>query len=201
MFSTKTAVTNTGSKYMAAGINNDVVIKEVNVQKSPTGRDFLEIVFENQSGQTATMTEWKNEKGPFVKTDEDLQRRDNLQFGRILQVINCFMETIPDVELSTFKDMIVWVKSTLDAIQEKDKQPLRLKVTYDNKGFTRVSSNGIFVEPMDVKESQIKITGRDRIERPVIPTDNNQADPLTGNSTPETSAHVNTGTGADDLPF
>lgn len=200
MFSTKTAVTSTGGAYMPAGINENVMLKEVNVQKSPTGRDFLEIVFENKDGQTATMTEWKNEKGQFIKTDEDLQHRDNLQFGRILQVIHCFMETVPDVEFSTFKDMIMWVKATLDAIQEKDKQPLRLKVTYDNKGYTRVSSNGIFVEPMDVKKSQIKITGRDRIERPVIPTDNTQADPLTGNSTPENIGNT-VKTGADDLPF
>lgn len=199
MFSTKTAVTSTGSNYMPAGINENVILKEVNVQKSPTGRDFLEVVFEDNAGRTATLTEWKNEKGQFIKTDEDLQRRDNLQFGRILQIIHCYVENIPDVELNTFKDMIDWVKKTLDDIQEKDKQPLRLKVVYDNKGYVRVSSNGIFVEPMDVKESQIKITGRDRIERPVIPTDNNQTDPLASNSTPESAS--NDTTGADDLPF
>lgn len=198
MFSTKTAVTAKVGKYMPAGINENVVLKEVNVQKSPTGRDYLQIIFEDALGRTVDMTEWKNEKGQFIKTDEDLQRRDNLQFGRILQIVHCYIEDIPDVELSTFKDMIDWVKKTLDDVQEKNVQPLRLKVVYDNKGFVRVSSYGIFVEPMDVKESQVKLTSRDKVERPVIPTDNNQADPLTSNSTPETNE---SSTGADDLPF
>lgn len=199
MFSTKTAVTSTGGKYMPAGINENVVLKEVNVQKSPTGRDYLQVVFEDSIGHIAELTEWKNEKGQFIKTNEDLQRRDNLQFGRILQIVHCYIENIPDVELNTFKDMIDWVKKTLDDVQEKDKQPLRLKVVYDNKGFIRVSANGIFVEPMDVKESQVKLTGRDKIERPIIPTDNNQTDPLASNSTPVSAS--NSAASADDLPF
>lgn len=199
MFSTKTAVTSTGGKYMPAGINENVVLKEVNVQKSPTGRDYLQVVFEDSIGRIAELTEWKNEKGQFIKTDEDLQRRDNLQFGRILQIIHCYIENIPDVELNTFKDMIDWVKKTLDDVQEKDKQPLRLKAVYDNKGFIRVSANGIFVEPMDVKESQVKLTGRDKVERPIIPTDNNQTDPLASNSTPVSTS--SSAASADDLPF
>ena len=88
MYNTKTAiVTESDSNYMPAGINENVVIKEVNVKKSPTDKDFLEIIFENEAGKTATMTEWKNEKNQWTVTDEDLQKRDNIQFGRILQVI------------------------------------------------------------------------------------------------------------------
>lgn len=199
MYSTKTATTSTGSSFMPAGINSGVIVKEVNVRTSPTGLKFLEVIFENKNGQQATYTEWKNKKGQFIKTDDDLQQRDNQQFGRILQIIRCYMDTIPDAEFESFVDMINWVKKTLDDVQERDKQPLRLKVTYDAKGFTQVSKNGIFVEPMDVKESQVKLTGRDKVERPIIPTDNNQADPLASNSTPESA--VTSASGADDLPF
>ena len=63
MYSTKTAVSNNeefSSAYMPAGINENVTLKEVNVKKSTTQLDFLEIVFENEDGQTASMTEWKN---------------------------------------------------------------------------------------------------------------------------------------------
>jgi len=91
MYSTKTAITNNNefnSSYIPVGINNNVTLKEVNVKKTEQGRDFLEIIFENADGQTATMTEWKNEKNMWIKTDEDLQQRDNQQFGRILQVID-----------------------------------------------------------------------------------------------------------------
>jgi DNA-binding transcriptional MocR family regulator len=59
MYSTKTATTNNqefNSSYMPVGINENVTLKEVNVNKTPNGRDFLEIIFENENGQTATMT-------------------------------------------------------------------------------------------------------------------------------------------------
>ena len=50
MYSTKTATTNnqefTGS-YMPVGINENITLKEVNVNQTQNGRDFLEIIFEN----------------------------------------------------------------------------------------------------------------------------------------------------------
>ena len=93
MYNTKTAIVNNeefNSNYMPVGINNDVTLKSVTVEKSPQGKDFLRVTFENEAGQTAEFTEWKNEKNMWIKTDEDLQNRDNIQFGRILQLINSF---------------------------------------------------------------------------------------------------------------
>lgn len=200
MYSTKTAVVNPStSNFMPAGINDNVTIKIVNVNVSPTGRNFLEIIFENEQGQEAILTEWKNEKNQWIKTDADLQRRDDLQFGRILQVLKCFGQEIPETEINSFKDMIDWVKQTIDNWKATNNPKLRLKVVYDNKGFTRVSSNGIFVEPMSVEESQIVLTGRDRTTRPEIPVDKETptTDPLSAiNTTPD--AEVNSD---DDLPF
>lgn len=200
MYSTKTAVVNPStSNFMPAGINDNVTIKTVNVNVSPTGRNFLEIIFENEQSQEATLTEWKNEKNQWIKTDADLQRRDDLQFGRILQVLKCFGQKIPEMEINSFKDMIDWVKQTIDNWKATNNPKLRLKVVYDNKGFTRVSSNGIFVEPMSVEESQIVLTGRDRTTRPEIPVDKETptTDPLSAiNTTPD--AEVNSD---DDLPF
>lgn len=170
MYSTKTATTNNqefNGSYMPVGINENVTLKEVNVNKSPNGRDFLEIVFENNQGQTATMTEWKNEKNMWITTDEDLQRRDDAQFGRILQIIDACNGGHKDFEGSSFVEMINWVKQQLEAIQQAT--PLRLKVVYDKKGYTKVSSLGVFVEPMSVTESQIKLWKNDLLERPVQP--------------------------------
>lgn len=199
MFSTKTAVFESSNKYMNAGINDNVTLKEVNVMKSPTGRDYLEIIFEDANGATASLTEWKNEKNQWIKTDEDLQRRDNQQFGRILQILKCYFETIEDVELNTFSDMINWVKSKLDPVI-KEKKLLRLKTTYDNKGFIRVSTYGTFVEPMDVKETQIVLTGRDKTVRPEFKVDDEKStDPLAmTNSTPDNTIAEES---KDDLPF
>ena len=197
MFSTKTAVFESSNKYMNAGINDNVTLKEVNVSKSPNGRDYLEIIFEDADGAIASLTEWKNEKNMWIKTDEELQRRDNQQFGRMLQILKCYFETIEDVELNTFVDMITWIKSKLDTVIS-GKKLLRLKTTYDNKGFIRVSTYGIFVEPMDVEETQIVLTGRDKTTRPEIKVDDEKStDPL-GNATPDNTIAEDK---KDDLPF
>ena len=197
MYSTKTATTSNEeftSSYMPVGINENVTLKEVNVSKTPQGRDFLEIIFENESGQTATMTEWKNEKNQWIVTDEDLQRRDNQQFGRILQVIDAVKGGHNDFEGSSFIEMITWAKMCLN---DGDNSPIRLKVTYDKKGYTQVSKNGIFVEAMSVAESQIKLWKNDLLERPIVADREPAADPLSVAATPVTETH----TGADDLPF
>ena len=198
MYSTKTATTNNtefSSSYMPVGINENITLKEVNVNKTQNGRDFLEIIFENEQGQTATMTEWKNEKNMWVKTDEDLQRRDDAQFGRILQVVDAVLGQHPEFEGSSFVEMINWVKTIL-ALEKEEKTKLRLKVIYDKNGYTKVSNLGVFVEPMSVEESQIKLWKNDLLERPVQP--DKEDDPL-GTTTAPVTADSNTG--ADDLPF
>ena len=203
MYSTKTATTNNNefnSSYMPVGINKHVHLKEVNVNKTQNGRDFLEFIFENEQGQTASMTEWKNEKNMWIKTDEDLQRRDDAQFGRILQIMKAVKDDDNfEFEGNSFVEMINWVKATIGGTPNN--RLLRLKVVYDKNGYTKVSNLGIFVEPMcvDENESQIKLWKNDLLERPVQPDkeDDPLGSPNIGVSTPVTE----TKTGADDLPF
>ena len=198
MYSTNTAVTNTNDSngsYMPVGINENVFLKSVEAKKSPNGHDFLEIIFEDSEGKTASMTEWKNEKSMWVKTDEDLQRRDNLQFGRIMQIINCYFPKI-EGEFNTFKEMIDWVQATLSPMVAT-KKALRLKVVYDKNNYTQVSKNGIFVEPMDKAETEIKKFSRDSFERQVVADVEKSTDPLaSATNTDSTQA-----SGSDDLPF
>lgn len=215
MYSTKTATTNNtefNSSYMPVGINENITLKEVNVNKTQNGRDFLEIVFENANGQTATMTEWKNEKNMWIKTDEDLQRRDDQQFGRILQVIDAVSYVgHSDFEGSSFVEMINWVKQELDkAVNDNESNHVRLKVTYDKNGYTQVSKNGIFIEDMGVakEESQIKLWKSDLTERPVKADVEKPNDPFAPDTTESTSVTEtndtvteSVSTGADDLPF
>lgn len=202
MYSTKTATTNNNefnSSYMPVGINENVTLKEVNVKKTDQGRDFLEIIFENAQGQTATLTEWKNEKNQWIVTDEDLQRRDNQQFGRILQIIDAVNGQHADFEGNSFVEMINWVKTQLNPSNVGNQ--VRLKVVYDKKGYTKVSSLGVFVEPMNVPEeqSQIKLWKNDLLERPVQADVEKPVDPLAVGISD--SAPVTETTGADDLPF
>ena len=139
----------------------------------------------------------------WIKTDEDLQRRDDQQFGRILQVINCFYENAPEFEGENFVEMINWVKSVLENVKETaewNKYPLRIKVVYDKNGYTRVSSLGTFVEPMSIEQSQIKLWKKDLLERPVVADNETAADPFAV-GTPNSTSVTETNTGADDLPF
>ncbi len=209
MYSTKTATTNNqefNGSYMPVGINENVTVKEVNVKKTDMGRDFLEIVFENEQGQTATMTEWKNEKNMWIKTDEELQQRDDQQFGRILQVIDAANGSHTDFEGNSFVEMINWVKAQLEPATNPAnmRQGMRLKVIYDKKGYTKVSSHGIFVEPMGVTESQIKLWKNDLLERPVQADVEKPVDPLVAAANEAIALNTpvtETSTGADDLPF
>lgn len=198
MYNTNTAITSNDefvSSYMPAGINENVFLKSVEAKKSPTGKDFLEITFENNEGQTAQMSEWKNEKTMWVKTDEDLQRRDNLQFGRIMQIINCYFPKI-EGEFNIFKEMIDWVQNTLTPMVAT-KKALRLKVIYDKNNYTQVSKNGIFVEPMDKTETEIKKFARDNFERQIVADVETSTDPLATTSTVDSTQ----ASGSDDLPF
>lgn len=199
-YSTKNAViTANVSSYMTAGINDNVTLSNVKVDKSPNGNDFLEIEFE-KDGKTVTMTVWQNKINSWIKTADDLQNQDNKQFGRILQILKCFYpEEELQLEVSSFIDMINWVKGKLDAVIIT-KKLLRLKVVYNTKGYTTTSNNGIFIEPMDAAESEVEKLPRDRFERPVIADKEEKVDPLaqaieTAPTTPTTENK------ADDLPF
>lgn len=201
MYNTKTATINNeefNSNYIPVGINDNITLKEVSVEKSPQGKDFLRVTFENEAGQTAEFTEWKNEKNMWVKTDADLQNKDNQQFGRIIQLINCFTTT-PDVEINSFDEMIKWVKGILDPFI-KDKKKLRLKVIYNKNGYTQVSKYGTYVEPMDVTESQIKLFKNDLLERPVKADAEKPADPLATNPIKVDTPVTETGD-INELPF
>lgn len=203
MYSTKTATVNNEdfvSNYMKVGINDNVTLKEVNVNKTQNGRDFLEVIFSNENDQIAKMTFWKNEKNMWVKTDEELQHRDDQQFGQILQIIDSFYETRPEAEFNNFLEMINWVKEKLTPMIEA-KKLLRIKVVYDSKGYTKVSTLGIFVEPMTVTETQIKLFKKDLLERPVVADTEPATDPLSALNNVTTPVTEDTVKSADDLPF
>ena len=203
MYSTKTATVNNEdfvSNYMKVGINDNVTLKEVNVNKTQNGRDLLEVIFSNENDQIAKMTFWKNEKNMWVKTDEELQHRDDQQFGQILQIIDSFYETRPEAEFNNFLEMINWVKEKLTPMIEA-KKLLRVKVIYDSKGYTKVSTLGIFVEPMTVTESQIKLFKKDLLERPVVADTEPATDPLSALNNATTPVTEDSAKSADDLPF
>ena len=200
MYSTKQAIKSANtSKYMSAGIKDNVKLAEVRVDKSPNGNDFIEITFSDEDGRTVTMTEWKNKINSWIKDETELQKNDDKQFGRILQILSCFYpDEALQVELDSFNSMINWVNTMLGSVIATNKL-LRLKIVYNNSGYTTTSHNGIFIEPMDVAQTEIEKLPRDRFERPVVADQEPSTDPLavpTSTSTPESTSENN-----DNLPF
>ena len=200
MYSTKQAIKSANtSKYMSAGIKDNVKLAEVRVDKSPNGNDFIEITFSDEDGRTVTMTEWKNKINSWIKDETELQKNDDKQFGRILQILSCFYpDEALQVELDSFSSMINWVNTMLGNVIATNKL-LRLKIVYNNSGYTTTSHNGIFIEPMDVTQTEIEKLPRDRFERPVVADQEPSTDPLavpTSTSTPESTSENN-----DNLPF
>lgn len=207
MYSTKTATVNNSefnSSYIPVGINDDVKLQSIETLVSPQGKDYLKVTFE-KNGQTASFTEWKNEKNMWIKTDEDLQKRDDLQFGRILQLINCFYDNTPEFEGNSFSEMIKWVKAKLEVIA-KTNNTLRLKVVYDKNGYTTISRYGVYVEPMTVtkENSQIKLFKNDLLERQITADKEPVVDPLANSpiSIPNSeNKSIDFSDDNDELPF
>lgn len=157
------------TKYIPAGIQENVALKSARVTTSPQGNMFLEIVFE-KDGATLTQTEWKPTKFSNM-TEEDLQKKEDTQFSRMLQILLCFYK---DEELifnaTSFAD---WAAEIADYLNKADKSKLlRVKIVYNNKGYTTLPTYAkyTFIEPMSVskEDSAIIELGIDKFTRPVI---------------------------------
>lgn len=157
------------TKYIPAGIQENVALKSARVTTSPQGNMFLEIVFE-KDGATLTQTEWKPTKFGNM-TEEDLQKKEDTQFSRMMQILLCFYK---DEELifnaTSFAD---WAAEIANYLNKADKSKLlRVKIVYNNKGYTTLPTYAkyTFIEPMSVskEDSAIIELGIDKFTRPIV---------------------------------
>ena len=187
-------ITKNDIKYIPAGIQENVALKSARVTTSPNGNTFLEIVFE-KDGATLTQTEWKPTKFGDM-TDETLQKKEDTQFSRMMQILLCFYK---DEELvfnaSSFEG---WANEVANYLNNADKSILlRIKVVYNNKNYTTLPTYAkyTFIEPMTVSKENSAIVelGIDKFTRSVVADQESDKDLLnTTNSTEEVG---------DDLPF
>lgn len=180
-------------KYIPVGIQENVALKSAKVTTSPNGNLFLEITFE-KDGATLTQTEWKPTKFGNM-SDEDLQKKEDTQFSRMMQILLCFYK---DEELifnaTSFEG---WAEEIANYLNRADKSKLlRVKVVYNNKNYTTLPTYAkyTFIEPMSIpkEESSIIELGIDKFTRSVVADQESNVDPL--NSVEETSS-------GNDLPF
>ena len=166
-------------KYIPVGIQENVALKSAKVTTSPNGNLFLEITFE-KDGATLTQTEWKPTKFGNM-SDEDLQKKEDTQFSRMMQVLLCFYK---DEELifnaTSFEG---WAAEVSNYLNKADKSKLlRMKVVYNNKNYTTLPTYAkyTFIEPMSIskEESSIIELGIDKFTRSVIADQESDKDPL-----------------------
>ena len=171
------------SKYMNAGINENVTLDKVEVKVSPNGNKMFDITFVNEQGQTAVHTEWEPKMAPWMKDKTDLERNQARQFKKMLQILLCFYKDEQiNFEGEDFMSFANYIATMLNAADKTKK--LRLKLVYNKDGYTTIPTavDDTFIEPMDVEETAIKIiTGKDVVVRPVI------ADKETKNDNPFTT--------------
>lgn len=166
-------------KYIPVGIQENVALKSARVTTSPNGNIFLEITFE-KDGATLTQTEWKPTKFGNM-SDEDLQKKEDTQFSRMMQILLCFYK---DEELvfnaTSFEG---WAEEIANYLNKADKSKLlRVKVVYNNKNYTTLPTYAkyTFIEPMSIskEESSIIELGIDKFTRSVIADQESDKDPL-----------------------
>lgn len=189
-------------KYIPAGINEDVVLQSAKCEKSQNGNYFLEISF-TKNGATLTHTEWEPKMTNFITTEEALQAKADNQYSRMLQILTCFYpETALNFNGETFKEFAEWIAGLLNAADKNKK--LRVKVVYNNKGYTTLPSYAkyTFIEPMELPEgktSAIAELNIDKFTRPVVAdAETSVENPFAPKATFETQADKEDST---DLPF
>lgn len=188
-------------KFIPAGIHENVNLKSARVDKSPNGNDFIEIVFE-KDGATLTQTEWKPTKFDGMD-DSALQKKEDTQFSRMMQILLCFYK---DEELvfnsSTFEE---FSKEVVNYLNNADKSKLlRVKIVYNTKGYTTLPSYAkyTFIEPMALPEghtSSIAELSIDNFVKPVVADTETTVDTLKSN--PISGGYTTPAGSGSDLPF
>lgn len=190
------------SKYMPAGINENVCIEKVEVKTSPQGNKMFDITFINKQGQTAVHTEWEPKMAPWMKDKSDLERNQARQYKKMMQILLCFYKDEQiNFEGESFVEFANWVATMINAADKSKK--LRLKLVYNKDGYTTLPTavDDAFIEPMELADGEsykVQINAKDVIVRPVI------ADKEIKNDNPFTTPEVATATFAsndNELPF
>lgn len=164
-------VTKNDVKFIPAGIQENVALKSARVAESPTGRKFFEVTFE-KDGAILVQTEWKPDNKNGELSDEAVQKKEDNQFSRIMQLLLCFYKDEQLVFNGTkFEE---FSKEVVDYLNNADKSKLlRVKVVYNDKGYTTLPSYAkyTFVEPMVLPEGQTSAITELRIDnfaKPIV---------------------------------
>lgn len=164
------------SKYLEAGIHNNVKFVSARTADSPNGNKFIEFNFE-KDGKPFVHTEWEPKPREGADPTQSQTKATN-QVTRIMRMLRCFY---PKEALAfsgdSYKEFANWV---VDKLNSANKDILlRVKIVYNDRGYTTLPSyvKYAFIEPMEIpmgfyeegkNDSMIYQLGIDQFTRPVI---------------------------------
>ena len=192
------------SKYMPAGINENIRIDKVEVKTSPNGNKMFDITFINEQGQTAVHTEWEPKMAPWMKDKSDLERNQARQYTKMMQILLCYYKDEQiNFEGESFAEFANWI-ATMINVADKSKS-LRLKLVYNKDGYTTLPTavDEPFIEPMELQDGQeykVKINTKDVVVRPVVADKEIKNDNPFMTTAPEIATATFNAT-TNDLPF
>jgi hypothetical protein len=193
-----------GTPYLEPGIHDNVKMTEVKYETTVKGNEFLAFTWQDESGNKVTLTEWPYRMPkPFESMSAEEQDKTkgiiNSQMSRIKQILEVYIGKISDelINSPTFKEFATKVVNLLEG-KYADKL-VRVKVVYDDKGWTIVSNRSKyqFIESMDIpkEESSIKMLAGDKTTRPEKNIEKKEVNPL------EEAESTTTDAAKGDLPF
>jgi len=147
--------------FIEPGIHDNITLKEVKVDTSPNGNNFIAFTYEAEDGKRLTKTEWE----PLGEGDEKLSKAKN-QAKRIKHIMTKYMSedaTKVEVDLDNWTKYASTVKAKLDPVIGGTK--LRLKATYDSKGYVSTPNYIPFIERMDTEATTLSISSIDKMTR------------------------------------
>ena len=199
VFSTELAnkieVIDGSSKYLEAGIHDNVALVSARAATSINGNKFLEIKFE-KDGKELVHTEWEPTPNPTT-TEENNQKKVTNQVSRVMQILKCFYpKDVLVFSGSSYQEFANWVVNLLNSADKS--KLLKVKVVYNQKGYTTLPNYAkfTFIEPMvlpEGTESKIVELGIDVFTRPIIA--NKEAIEVNPLDIPTTTENK------DELPF
>lgn len=155
--------------YIEAGIQENVKLTEVRVDKSRNNSRFIEFTF-TKDNKNLKSTIYEPTKFADM-SDEDFQESAKKIMTRLMQFVWAFYEegTIK-FEASTWEEGFNWVKTVLD--QKKDSELVRIKAVYGNpnaegKQYVELPRYWMytFIENMRAEKSRINKLAIDTFER------------------------------------
>lgn len=152
--------------YVPGGIQENLKLTDVRYETTTKGNKFLAFTFKDSVGKTVTHTEWPT-KSTDPKEILDYQDKQVRRIGQIVDSVVGLKDY--NINVNSFEE---YAQTIVELLAKRNPEDLyRVKVVYNNKGFTTLPSywKPRFIESMKIpkEESNIVILTNDKVIRPI----------------------------------